>query len=87
MLECKEKWKKLRDCFRKAIKARKIKSGAAAQKIRPWKFEQQMAFLLPHIEERTQVSSVPSPASQTTEKPDDIADDEEIDDVASQNSS
>ncbi|XP_050313465.1 uncharacterized protein LOC126748344 [Anthonomus grandis grandis] len=61
--KCKDKWKKLRDNFRKAIKARKTKSGDAAKKIRPWKLEQQMAFLLPHITERPQTSNI-----QTTEE-------------------
>nr|CAI5854722.1 unnamed protein product [Callosobruchus analis] len=65
--KCKNKWKKLRDNFRKAIKARKTKSGEAAKKIRPWKLEQQMAFLLPHITERPQISNIDPTQEETGE--------------------
>ncbi|CAG9765936.1 unnamed protein product [Ceutorhynchus assimilis] len=56
--QCKHRWKKLRDNFRKAVKARKTKSRDAARKIRPWKLEQQMAFLLPHMTERPKTSNI-----------------------------
>lgn len=51
--EAKEKWNKLRRCFCNAINRRRNKkSGQAATKIIPWKFEHQMSFLLPFLENR-----------------------------------
>jgi len=34
---------------------REKKSGQAAKKIAPWKFEQQISFLLPYLENRKYV--------------------------------
>ena len=41
------------------MKIRKTKSGQAASKQKPWKYEQQMAFLLPYLQERDTLSSIP----------------------------
>lgn len=46
-------WKKLRDCFREAIKRQKdTKSGQGAVKMKEWKFQKQMQFLLPYMSTR-----------------------------------
>jgi len=39
-------WKKLQDCHRQAMLRRKTRSGDAAKKMRPWKYEELMSFLL-----------------------------------------
>lgn len=46
---CKAKWKSLRESYRKAINARKTKSGQAAKKIKPWRLEVQMEFIKPYL--------------------------------------
>ncbi|CAF4875030.1 unnamed protein product [Pieris macdunnoughi] len=51
--EVKNKWSKLRNCFTNALKRRHKKSGQAAAKAVPWKFEKQMEFLLPYVEGRS----------------------------------
>lgn len=55
----KESWEKLRRCFLNAINRRRAKkSGDEARKITPWKYELQMAFLLPYIEKRQTLSNI-----------------------------
>ncbi|XP_050308272.1 uncharacterized protein LOC126744760 [Anthonomus grandis grandis] len=51
--KAKQMWDKLRRCFNNARNRRlATKSGQATKNITPWKFEQQMAFLLPYLEGR-----------------------------------
>lgn len=55
----KDLWNKLRRCFCNAISRRRDKkSGLATKKITPWKFEQQMSFILPHLEKRKYVKKL-----------------------------
>ncbi|XP_049874657.1 uncharacterized protein LOC126372800 isoform X2 [Pectinophora gossypiella] len=49
-MAAKRHFKKLRDCHREAIRRRKYATGSAAANMKPWKYEAEMAFLLPHIE-------------------------------------
>lgn len=50
---CKKTWANLRDSFRRALKRRReTKSGQTVSKIRKWKFEDEMSFLLPFMQER-----------------------------------
>ncbi|XP_030767854.1 transcription factor Adf-1-like [Sitophilus oryzae] len=55
--ECRRKWAALRDCYRKAQKSRRIKSGQAATSIKPWRLEKQMKFLKDFITDRRQTSN------------------------------
>ncbi|KAL1509994.1 hypothetical protein ABEB36_004654 [Hypothenemus hampei] len=48
----KSTWEKLRNSYNSAMRRRKVKSGQAASKIVPWKFEQEMSFLKPFSEMR-----------------------------------
>jgi len=50
----KYEWKKLQDCHRKAMLRRKTKSGDAAKKMEPWKYEELMSFLLSDLTAREQ---------------------------------
>ena len=50
VLKC--EWKKLQDCHRQAMLSRKTKSGDAAKKMRPWKYEELMSFLLSDLTAR-----------------------------------
>ncbi|XP_046395238.1 transcription factor Adf-1-like [Ischnura elegans] len=47
----KKNWKKLRDCFRQAVSRRVTESEQKNWK--PWRYEKQMAFLLPSMTSRT----------------------------------
>lgn len=56
---CKKTWTNLRDSFRRALKKkRETKSGQPALKIKKWKFEDEMSFLLPFIQERDTCSNL-----------------------------
>ncbi|XP_046420543.1 uncharacterized protein LOC124179819 [Neodiprion fabricii] len=88
--DCKLAWRRLRDSFRKAKKIRQSKSGAAASKKRPWRFEQQMAFLAPYMSERESRSNISealsTPESQPSsidEEPSNISDGDENDNDSS----
>ncbi|XP_066595154.1 uncharacterized protein [Prorops nasuta] len=52
---CKELWAMLRNCFANAVKRRRSKKwGQGINKnYTPWKYESQMAFLLPFMKERS----------------------------------
>ncbi|XP_050307517.1 uncharacterized protein LOC126744203 [Anthonomus grandis grandis] len=56
--EAKLMWKKLRDGHRQALNKRKTTTGQAANSdTRPWKYENQMYFLLPHLTNRQRSTS------------------------------
>ena len=42
---CKKRWQSLRDAYRRAINKRKEKSAEGAKNIKPWKYENEMAFV------------------------------------------
>lgn len=51
--QAKDTWSKLRNCYSNALKRRNAhKSGQAAKKYVPWKYEMQMAFLQPYMDTR-----------------------------------
>lgn len=51
--KAKDLWDKLRRCFCNAVSRRRDKkSGQAAKKMTPWKYEHQMSFILPYLENR-----------------------------------
>ncbi|KAL1488756.1 hypothetical protein ABEB36_014555 [Hypothenemus hampei] len=62
---CKARWSNIRDNYRKSKKRRMIKSGQAAIKAKKYKFEEQLGFLVPYMEERTTYSNVVENDSQT----------------------
>lgn len=68
---CKETWRKLRDNYRKAKQLRRTKSGQGAKKIKPIKFEKELAFLNPHLQQpqelQTSNLTVPSSNDETDE--------------------
>jgi len=54
--KAKDLWDKLRRCFCNAVSRRRDKkSGQAAKKMTPWKYEHQMSFILPYLENRKYV--------------------------------
>ncbi|XP_014271110.1 uncharacterized protein [Halyomorpha halys] len=58
-IDCKKQWYNLRDCYRRAIKKRKdTRPGQEAKKIKRWKFEEEMSFLLPHLNPRGNTTTV-----------------------------
>ncbi|KAM3957815.1 uncharacterized protein ACR2FA_008736 [Aphomia sociella] len=50
--DLKTKWGKLRNCYTNALKRRRKQRGNGSTPIAPWKFRNQMEFLLPYIESR-----------------------------------
>ncbi|KAK9703870.1 Alcohol dehydrogenase transcription factor Myb/SANT-like [Popillia japonica] len=46
---CKDKWKKIRENFRKANNLRKTKSGQAAKNFKPIRYAKELSFLSPYI--------------------------------------
>lgn len=61
-------WKKLRDCFRDALRRQaKKKSGQGASNVRPWVYQKQMEFLIPFMNNRNTSSNLcESQVSETT---------------------
>lgn len=54
---CKQRWQGLRDAYRRALNKKKAKSGQAAKKMKKWKYEDEMSFVIPFfIEKRTSES-------------------------------
>ncbi|KAI5693287.1 hypothetical protein M8J75_012951 [Diaphorina citri] len=70
-IACKKRWESLRGQLRKHLKARETSTGRAAKKIRKWKWEDEMAFLIPFLKDKARVSSLGGTAE----------DDEDDDDV------
>ncbi|XP_044760182.1 uncharacterized protein LOC123317641 [Coccinella septempunctata] len=56
--ECKKQWNSLRDGYRKNKRKRMTKSGQAAIPLKKWKFEEEMNFLDPYIQDRKTFSSI-----------------------------
>ena len=48
-VDCKDRWVRVRDNHRKALQRRRTKSGQAAKKIKPAKYEQELNFLVPYL--------------------------------------
>ncbi|CAH1115137.1 unnamed protein product [Psylliodes chrysocephalus] len=55
--ECKQRWESLRSQFRKICKTRET-TGQASKKKKKWRYEDEMAFLLPYMKIKSRVSSV-----------------------------
>ncbi|KAL2737670.1 transcription factor Adf-1-like [Vespula squamosa] len=55
---CRKRWIALRDSFRKVYKKRRNMSGEAAKQKRPWKYENIISFIIPHIGERNQITNL-----------------------------
>uniref|UniRef100_A0A2A4JTJ3 MADF domain-containing protein n=1 Tax=Heliothis virescens TaxID=7102 RepID=A0A2A4JTJ3_HELVI len=49
-IACKEKWKKIRENFRKAINLRKSKSDQGAKTFKPIRYVKELKFLIPYME-------------------------------------
>lgn len=63
---CKEAWRKLRDNYRRAKQLRRTKSGQGAKNIKPIKFEKELAFLNPHLQQPPdlQITNLSMPSSE-----------------------
>ncbi|KAF0710344.1 Uncharacterized protein FWK35_00033677 [Aphis craccivora] len=53
---CKARWNNIRDNYRKSIK--KTTSGQAAKKLKKYKFDDQLQFLKPHLQERETMGNI-----------------------------
>ncbi|KAL1516271.1 hypothetical protein ABEB36_000190 [Hypothenemus hampei] len=62
---CKARWNNIRDNYRRSKKRRMTKSGQAAVKAKKYKYEEQLGFLVPYMEERTTHSNVVASDNQT----------------------
>lgn len=63
--ECLKTWTGLRNNYRKALKSRAYKSGDAAKKKRPIKFEKELDFLRKFFQDRPQHSNLDSSSEDT----------------------
>jgi len=52
---CKARWNNIRDNYRKSIKKT---SGQAAKKLKKYKFDDQLQFLKPHLQERETMGNI-----------------------------
>ncbi|KAF5301953.1 hypothetical protein FQA39_LY10523 [Lamprigera yunnana] len=61
-------WRKLRDCHRNALRRqKKFKSGDNAKKVKVWRYQKQMEFLVPYMANRNTSSNVESSQQDETE--------------------
>ncbi|RZF41329.1 hypothetical protein LSTR_LSTR000043 [Laodelphax striatellus] len=44
------RWSKLRNCYTNALKRRRFKRGRTGRQMPPWKYENQMSYLLPYMQ-------------------------------------
>lgn len=65
--EIKKLWKKLRDGHRQALNAKKKTTGQAADSKPKWKYEHLMEFLIPHMKNRHQHTSIGTSSRNTTD--------------------
>ncbi|KAB0800405.1 hypothetical protein PPYR_06145 [Photinus pyralis] len=66
--QVKDMWSKLRNCYSNALKRRKFKkSGQAAKKYTPWKYEDEMSFLQPYFDTRPTQENLEEHQSQAVE--------------------
>ncbi|CAH2041306.1 unnamed protein product, partial [Iphiclides podalirius] len=72
-LACKQRWQCLRDAYRRALNKKKGRSKQAAKTVKPWKYENEMAFVVPFFMERKTQDSV------------EIASDDELSDNSDEN--
>ncbi|KAG5871761.1 hypothetical protein JTB14_023445 [Gonioctena quinquepunctata] len=65
--EAKNAWKNLRDGYRCSLKtAKSTKSGDTAKKTKPWKFSEQMNFLIPYMKDRPRSSNISGDGESTS---------------------
>jgi len=61
-VSCKRRWVNIRDQFKKSLNRRKTKSGQAANSnVKKYKYVGFLDFLMPHINERSTISSIEQP--------------------------
>ncbi|KAJ8713771.1 hypothetical protein PYW08_007391 [Mythimna loreyi] len=65
--DCRDKWKRLRDCYRRAQKLRRMKSEQGAKIIKRPKYEQLLTFLNAHLRDDVRASSTDNPDSSNDE--------------------
>lgn len=58
MDECQKTWKKIRDSHRKSLRVKQNRSGSARTNDRPIKFEKELEFIKPFIQDRPQISNL-----------------------------
>ncbi|KAF5287583.1 hypothetical protein FQA39_LY15860 [Lamprigera yunnana] len=66
----KERWEKLRRCFCNARNRgrEESKSGMASKKKNIWKYDQQLAFILPYLESRKTQTNLPAAQDYVSEE-------------------
>jgi hypothetical protein len=61
-VSCKRRWINIQHQFKKSLNRLKTKSGQAAElNIKKYKYEEVLQFLMPHIHERSTISSIEQP--------------------------
>jgi hypothetical protein len=58
--ECQKRWKRIRDCYKKAIRLRQFKSGSARSNDKPVRFEKELEFLKPYLQNKPQTCNLDS---------------------------
>lgn len=63
---CKKRWGNIRDQYKKHINKRKTKSGQGATIIKKYKYEDNLNFLLPHVQDRHTITSIENEQTQVS---------------------
>ena len=67
-VSCKGRWVNMRDQIKKSINRRKTKIGQAADSnVKKYKYQDVLQFLMPHIDERSTISSIEQPSENDSD--------------------
>ncbi|KAL3269499.1 hypothetical protein HHI36_008565 [Cryptolaemus montrouzieri] len=55
---CKKRWANIRDQFKRSLNKRKSKRGQSTKPIKKYKYEDNLQFLMPHIQDRDIISNI-----------------------------
>jgi hypothetical protein len=68
VVSCKRRWVNIRDQFKKSLNRRKTKSGQEANtNVNKYKYEEVLHFFMPHIHERSTISSIEQPSENDSD--------------------
>jgi len=77
---CKNRWNNIRDNYRKSIK--KTTSGQAFKKMKKYKYDDQLQFLKPHLQERNTLGNLKNVNNDDLEKSYNDSDNDDVDNIS-----
>lgn len=63
---CKKRWRNIRDQFKRCLNKRRTKSGQSVKAMKKYRYEEDLQFLIPYIQDRATISSIEDDNESTT---------------------